>query len=70
VPVPLVKLIVVLMLIAIVVSLGSALWQLARGTGDSGKMLRALTWRIGLSVALFILLFIAYYTGLLRPVGT
>lgn len=67
---PLVKLIVVLILIAIVISLGSALWQLARGTGDSGKMLRALTWRIGLSVLLFILLFVAYATGVLRPLGT
>lgn len=66
---PLVKLIVVLMLIAIVVSLGSALWQLARGTGDSSKMLRALTWRISLSVLLFLLLLAAYATGLLRPLG-
>jgi len=65
--VPLVKLIVILMLVAIVVSLGSALYQLSRGTGDSGKMLRALTWRISLSVALFILLLVAYSFGLIRP---
>jgi hypothetical protein len=66
---PLVKLLVVAMLIAIVFSLGSALWQLARGTGDSSKMLRALTWRIALSVILFALLFVAYFTGLLTPLG-
>ena len=64
---PLVKLIVILMLLAIVVSLGSALYQLARGTGDSQQMLRALTWRIGLSVLLFVLLLIAYSTGFIRP---
>ena len=64
---PLVKLIVILMLVAIIVSLGSALYQLARGSGDSGKMLRALTWRISLSVALFILLMVAYSLGLLHP---
>lgn len=64
---PLVKLIVLLMLLAIVVSLGSALWQLARGTGDSSKMLRALTWRIALSVLVFALLSLAYWKGLITP---
>jgi hypothetical protein len=67
--VPLVKLLVVVMLIGIVVSLGSALFQLSRGTGDSGKMLRALTWRIGLSVVLFVLLLAAYFLGWIRPHG-
>ena len=64
---PLVKLLVVLMLGAIVISLASALWQLTRCTGDSSKMLRALTWRIALSVLLFALLFITYSTGLITP---
>jgi uncharacterized BrkB/YihY/UPF0761 family membrane protein len=65
--VPLIKLMVVLMLIAIVVSLGSALFHLSRGKGDSKKMLRALTWRISLSVLLFALLMLAYSRGLLQP---
>jgi uncharacterized BrkB/YihY/UPF0761 family membrane protein len=65
--VPLIKLLVILMLIAIVVSLGSALFHLSRGTGDSKKMLRALTWRISLSVLLFLLLMLAYSRGLLTP---
>jgi uncharacterized BrkB/YihY/UPF0761 family membrane protein len=65
--VPLIKLLVILMLIAIVVSLGSALFHLSRGTGDSKKMLRALTWRISLSVLLFALLMLAYSRGLLTP---
>lgn len=64
---PLIKLLVILMLIAIVVSLGSALFHLSRGTGDSRKMLRALTWRISLSVLLFVLLMLAYSRGLLTP---
>jgi hypothetical protein len=67
--VPLVKLIVLLMLAAIIASLGSALWQLTRGAGDSQKLLRALTWRITLSVILFVLLLVAYWLGLLRPHG-
>ncbi len=64
---PLVKLVVILMLVAIVVNLGTALYQLARGTGDSRRMLRALTWRIGLSVLLFVLLLLAYSAGFIRP---
>jgi hypothetical protein len=63
------RLIIVVVLIAIIGSLGSALFQLSRGKGDSSKMLRALTWRIGLSVALFLVLLIAWRMGLIRPHG-
>jgi hypothetical protein len=56
-------------LAAIVLSLGSALWYLVRGAGDSRRMVRALTWRIGLSIALFVLLMLAWYTGLIAPHG-
>jgi Protein of unknown function (DUF2909) len=55
--------------IAIVASLVSALRHLTRGAGDSRRMVRALTWRIGLSVALFVLLMLAWYTGLIAPHG-
>jgi hypothetical protein len=63
----LVRILIVGLLIAIVVSLGSALFHLSRSGGDSKKMARALTIRVGLSVALFILLLIAYYFGLITP---
>jgi cytochrome bd-type quinol oxidase subunit 2 len=61
------RLIVIAILIAIVAFMGSALLQLARGQGDSQKMLRALTWRIALSVALFLALVILWQMGLIRP---
>jgi hypothetical protein len=63
------RLLVVAVLIAIIASLGSAAFQLASGKGDSGKMLKALTWRIGLSVALFLLLIVAWKTGIVKPHG-
>jgi hypothetical protein len=63
------RLLIVIVLIAIIGSLGSALFQLSRGTGDSQKMLRALTWRISLSVGLFLLLLVAWRMGLIRPHG-
>ena len=58
-----------LVLGAIVLSLGLALYQLASGRGDSGNMLRSLTVRIALSVALFILLMVAWRMGLISPHG-
>jgi Protein of unknown function (DUF2909) len=64
-----IKLLVILVLAAIVVSLGVALYQLATGHGNSGNMLRSLTVRIGLSVALFVLLMVAWRLGLITPHG-
>ena len=56
--------------VAIVASLGSALWHLSRGDlSGSRKLARALTIRIGLSVALFLLLMLAWYLGLIAPHG-
>lgn len=68
-PMDLARLLIVAVLIAIIGSLGSALVQLSRGKGDSQKMLRALTWRIGLSVGLFLLLLLAWRMGYIRPHG-
>jgi len=64
-----IKLLLMLVLAAIVASLGVALYQLASGRGDSGNMLRSLTVRIGLSVALFVLLMLAWRFGLITPHG-
>ena len=64
-----IKILVVIVLFAIIGSLGSALFHLSRGKGDSRKMARALTVRVGLSVVLFILLMLAWSTGLITPHG-
>jgi hypothetical protein len=64
-----VKLVVILVLGAIVVSLGVALYHLASGKGDSTKLVRSLTVRIALSVALFVLLMLAWWLGLIHPHG-
>jgi hypothetical protein len=65
----LLPIIVVGVFAVILLSLGSALWYLVRGAGDSRRVVRALTWRIGLSIALFVLLMIAWYAGLIEPHG-
>ncbi|MGA0053479.1 MAG: twin transmembrane helix small protein [Steroidobacteraceae bacterium] len=60
---------VAVVLIGIVVSLGSALFHLMNDKGDSKKMVRALTVRVGLSVALFLLLMAAWALGFIQPLG-
>ena len=61
------KLLVILILLGIVGSLGSALVYLFKDTNDSRRTVRALTWRISLSVALFVLLLVSYWLGLIQP---
>ena len=56
------------MLVLILASLGKALFHLSRTSQRDGKkMLSAMAWRIGLSVALFVLLLLAYQNGWIHP---
>jgi hypothetical protein len=63
----LIKYLVVAILIAIIFSLGSGLYFLLTDKGQSKRMVNSLTVRISLSVALFVLLFIAWFFGLIEP---
>jgi hypothetical protein len=60
---------VAIVFIGIFVSLGSALFYLMRDKGGSDKTVNALTVRIGLSVALFLLLLFAHWMGWVRTTG-
>ena len=63
-----IRLLILLGLVVIVASLGSALLHLSRGGAvDSKKLSRALTLRIAVSLAVFALLIIAWYLGLITP---
>jgi hypothetical protein len=68
-----IKVLMLVVLAGIVVSLGKALFHMSSGGSDtaahSAMMVRALTVRIGLSVALFVLLMIAWYFGVISPHG-
>jgi Protein of unknown function (DUF2909) len=63
----LIHILIILILGAIVSSLGLGLYHLASGKGDSTKMMRALTIRIVLSIVLFLLMMIAWRAGLISP---
>ena len=64
------KLLIVLAFFAVIVSLGSALIHLNQsgGSGDRG-VVKALSWRIGLSIALFLFIMLAYWMGWVTPHG-
>lgn len=62
-------LIVVVMFVAVLAALATALVFLLRSRGDSNRVVNALTVRIGLSVLLFLLLMLAWYAGLIEPHG-
>ncbi len=64
-----VKIIIIIAFVAIIFSLGSALFHLVKHKEQSKKTVKALTFRIGLSILLFIFLFIAIATGLIKPQG-
>ena len=62
------KIVILSLLLVVLVSLGSALVAMAKGD-KSDKMLKSLTWLIGLSVCIFILLLIGQAMGLITPHG-
>ncbi len=59
------KLFVILVLVLIVASLFSALFYLVKDKGQGSRTVKALTLRISLSIALFILLLIGYQLKLI-----
>lgn len=48
-------------------SLGSALYFLVKDPAKSTRVVKALSWRIGLSIVLFLLLMLAFMMGWITP---
>lgn len=64
-----IKILIVVCLLGIVLSLASGLFYLVNDKGESKKMAKALSIRVGLSVLLFVLLLVAWSQGLIQPHG-
>ena len=60
------KLVVLILLAAIIISLGSGLYYLSRDDADSQKVLTALKFRVALSAILIVFLVSSYYTGYIQ----
>jgi len=67
------KYLVLLAFLAILASLGSALWFMMRdgrdGRPKTSNMARALAFRVGFSVLLFVCILIAWKLGYIHPTG-
>ena len=63
------KLLVIAFLIVILWNLGAGLYYMMVDKGTSNRTVRSLSWRIGISVVLFLLVMVGIYTGFFKPHG-
>ena len=66
---PIMKTVVAIAFVLILASLGSALIFLMRDKGKSNRTVKALAFRVGFSITLFILILIAHSQGWIEPTG-
>lgn len=62
-----IKIFIVIIMLIILVSLASGLIFLVRDKGKTERTVKALTWRIALSVGLFVFLFLAFKLNWITP---
>jgi hypothetical protein len=62
-----IKILIILVLLAILYSLASSLLFLVIDKGEGQRTVKRLTWRIGLSIVLFLFLWVAYQMGWIEP---
>ena len=63
------KVLVIVIFFGILLSLGSALFFVVKDKGSTDRAVRALSFRIGISVGLFALLFVLWMAGIIEPHG-
>jgi hypothetical protein len=61
--------VILIFIVFIIGSLFSALYYMIRDKGQSTRAVRALTWRVGLSITLFLILMLGYHFGFITPQG-
>ncbi|MBS0575531.1 MAG: twin transmembrane helix small protein [Proteobacteria bacterium] len=63
------KLVIIGFLVVIVYNLASSLYYMMTDKGESDRMVKALTWRIGLSIVLIALIGLGIWSGWIQPHG-
>jgi succinate dehydrogenase/fumarate reductase cytochrome b subunit len=63
------KLIIIAFLIVILYNLGAGLYYMITDRGQTQRTVRSLAWRVGLSIALIILIGLGIATGIIVPHG-
>jgi hypothetical protein len=61
------RMIIVIALVGILFSLGSALFYLMRDKGTTNRTVNALTIRVAISIALFLFILFSYWMGWIAP---
>ena len=61
------KLIIVAFLVVIIWNLGAGLYYMMVDKGSTNRTVRSLSWRIGLSVGLILLVALGIWTGVIKP---
>jgi succinate dehydrogenase/fumarate reductase cytochrome b subunit len=61
--------VIVAFFIVIVYNLGAGLFYMMSDKGTTNRTVKALTWRIGLSVLLILLIIAGIFTGIIKPHG-
>jgi hypothetical protein len=62
-----IKIFIIIVMLVILISLGSSLVFLVRDEGKTNRTVKALTWRIALSLGLFLFLFLAFSLNWIDP---
>lgn len=63
------KWLILVFFIFIIYSLSSALYYMMKDGDGSKRMVKALTLRVGVSIALFIFILFAFWMGWIKPAG-
>lgn len=63
------KLVIIAFLIVILWNLGAGLYYMMVDKGTTDRTVKSLSWRIGISVALILLVALGIYTGVIKPHG-
>ncbi|HZA96524.1 MAG TPA: twin transmembrane helix small protein [Burkholderiaceae bacterium] len=61
------RILIVIALVGILFSLGSALFYLMRDKGTTNRTVNALTIRVAISIALFLFILFSYWMGWIAP---
>lgn len=63
------NLLIIAFILLILWHLGAGLYYMMVDKGKTDRTVKSLSWRIGLSVVLIILLMLGIYTGVIKPHG-
>jgi branched-subunit amino acid transport protein AzlD len=63
----LVKAVIIIILLVVLYTLGSSFFFMVKDKGEGDRMLKRLTWRIGLSLFLLLVLYVMFLLGWIEP---